>query len=153
MAQTRLARTDDLRKALSFAVHEVMTSDRALLKQRVSERAVMFHLGRYLAERLALPPSLSIDVEYNRATPAGLIKRLLSDDVFEREIVRQHKQHELQRDFRYVLPDLIVHDREAETNNVLVVEIKIDASENAARLDVAKLASIRRQLAYRNAVL
>jgi hypothetical protein len=143
-------RTTKIRRALCLAVHDVMTSDRALLRQHVGERSIMFQLGRHLAERLVLSHGLSIDLEYNRA--ARDIKRLQSDGIFARERARQSRTETDQLRPRNVLPDLIVHDRETGLNNVLAVEVKVNASKDAARLDVAKLASIRRQLGYEAAV-
>lgn len=142
----------NVRHALAFAVRKVMSAERALLDQRASERALMFHLGRYLIDCVELPPNLSVDLEYNRATAVGPIKRVLADAVYDQELRRQRKRRSLSTSGVQVLPDLIIHDRHSRAQNFLAIEVKVDATNAAARLDVAKLASIRSQLRYEHAV-
>ena len=69
----------------------------------------MFHLARYMREKT--PENLDVDCEYNRHL-ANLknLYFLKSELNFEDE----HK----------VYPDILIHQRNSDDNNILVVEIK-----------------------------
>jgi hypothetical protein len=91
---------------------------------------------------------MNVDVEYNRRGPerAAVEKKLKSYNVDQEN---------------RVFPDLIVHRRGSDKDNLLVVECKINARTNGddpagwcgcAEKEVAKLAAYQEDLYYQTAV-
>ncbi len=112
---------------------------------RASERSIVFHLARRLVPHVS---GMSVDVEYNRRGP----KR----DAVEKKL----KSYNVDLENR-VFPDLIVHRRGTDKDNLLVVECKINARTDGgdpvgwcgcAEKEIAKLAAYREDLAYQAAV-
>jgi len=135
---------DVVRAALQNAVAMAYEQDRQLFAERVNERSLIFHIGRYLAvEVAAWDKGLAVDLEYNRWHPQGLWavrhKELAGFNVGKN---------------RRVYPDLIVHDRSGSSadHNVLVLEAKHDPSPRDRAFDYRKLAAFRNQFFYRQAV-
>ena len=106
---------NNTRLALEFyvqkALNKLYKNDERLIKiyddeyngdNHVSERSIVFRFGIYLEKyRLKYFPQYDLDVEYNRNI--NLIKMLDGDKV---------------------IPDLIIHKRGSNQNNLLVLEFK-----------------------------
>ncbi len=115
------------------AIDRLIESESELLELDVSERALSHHLARCLGELVS--NGLKVDVEYNRhfANP----KRL---DLPPRKA--------LDREIRAttVFPDIIIHRRNSDDNNLLVLELKKPGEDTA--YDDLKLRAFRRELRY-----
>lgn len=125
-----------IKSALESAVGEVIDKEAALFKVNAGEQAIAHHLANYL--RKTLQSKLAVDVEYNKHgferkvlllppkdDPAGIPKSTL------------------------VRPDIIVHRRGDDEENLLVIEVK-KPGEDLDR-DRQKLHAFKEQLGYRYA--
>ncbi|MER9071794.1 hypothetical protein NKH80_03055 [Mesorhizobium sp. M0904] len=104
-----------------------------LLELDVNERAI----GTVLAHLYLRPlfPDHRVDAEYNRVGLDGSAKRL-------------NLPAECGGENKRVFPDIVVHRRGANEENILVVEIKMTTNTQARRCDLVKLEAFREQLHY-----
>lgn len=97
-----------LESALARAISRAYSEDRLLFGDGTkSERSIVFHVGRYLAEIVdSWPGHLVVDAEYGRWYPeeGSVVQKRLGDGP--------------------VTPDLIVHER-GTRENLLVIEAKV----------------------------
>ncbi len=107
----------------------------ALLDLDVTERALSHHLAGYIAQ--LVPPEYDVDVEYNRH--GGDPKRLNLPP-------RRARDRELRA--TTVFPDILVHKRNTDDHNLLVLEMK-KPGENM-EYDGLKLHAFRNELGYRH---
>ncbi|MFZ1746286.1 MAG: hypothetical protein WAU17_10220, partial [Nitrospirales bacterium] len=115
------------------AIDLLVDNEPQLLDLNVTERALSHHLARYLGE--LVPEGFNVDCEYNRHfdDPKRLnLKR------------RQAKDREIRA--TTVFPDIIVHKRDSDTDNLLVLEMKKPGE--SLIYDQAKLLAFRNQLKY-----
>jgi len=115
------------------AIDRLVREDPELLDLGVTERALAHQLARYLNE-LVLPP-LSVDCEYNRHFDAPKRLNLPHRKALDREA---HATN--------VFPDLIIHERNSDDRNYVVLELK-KPGENLD-YDELKLRAFRRELGY-----
>jgi len=114
-----------------------------------SERAIAYRLAFYLETELRRVPlvgdygPLTVDCEYNRHLAEG--KSLAAEAAEEiKQIVKQARKKELEEndDGFYVFsvaPDILVHQRRTDANNILVVEIKKRSNPETDKYDRLKL--------------
>lgn len=83
------------------ALDKLYQNDYSLITRKCSERSIVFRLGLYLSKGLE-HRGLSVDCEYNKNgyRPKALLEK------------------------RFNYPDIIVHKRESNENNLLIVEVK-----------------------------
>lgn len=117
------------------AIDRLIDAQPELLELDVTERALSHQLAGYIAE--AVPDGLDVDVEYNRH--GNRPKRL-----------RLPRRKALDRELRAttVFPDILVHQRDTDDHNVLVLELK-KPGEPLDR-DALKLRAFREELGYRH---
>jgi hypothetical protein len=115
------------------AIDRLIREQPELLDLGVTERALSHHLATYI--RMLIPNSLDVDVEYNRhfADP----KRL-----------QLPPRRALDRELRAttVFPDILIHKRNTDERNLLVLEMKKPGEDLA--YDEIKLRAFRRELGY-----
>jgi len=102
------------KKKLNKAIQQFLEKDKDLLERSTNERTISSRLGYYLS--LEYEPNLQVDCEYNRK---GADKK------------RQEAGN-------LIYPDILVHERGNDNNNVLVIEIK-KVSNTDIQSDQAKL--------------
>ena len=133
----------EIERLLCDSIEELLTKDTWLLQNDVSERSITHKLAEYLQHRI---PHLHVDCEYNRNATAGPHepKTLLG--------VRQRARHAYAqaRDDDdptgcSVYPDIIIHRRRTNNENLLVVEVKKDNRRYGGDLDRQKLAAFTQQ--------
>lgn len=91
----------DIQEKFQEALAKLYRNDYSLIERNCSERSIVFRLGLYLANSLT-DYRLDVDCEYNR-------------NIEECKALPG-------RNYNY--PDLIVHKREENTSNLLIVEVK-----------------------------
>jgi hypothetical protein len=127
---------DDAFALVNSAIDSLVEHDLELFELDVTERSLAHQLARYMSTRV--DPVLSVDCEYNRhfADP----KRL-----------HLPPRNTTDRDIRAttVFPDIIVHERNTDTRNFLVLELK--KPNESIEYDELKLRAFRRELGYRHA--
>lgn len=106
---------DEIESRVRQATDKLRERDGYLLNASASERSITHHLAVYLHQEFEF---WDVDVEYNRD---------------EHEIKRLRDLHDV--DSNNVLPDIIVHRRGTNNENLLVVEVKKRGSENGADED------------------
>ncbi|HAN91609.1 MAG: hypothetical protein WAU44_19450 [Nitrospira sp.] len=115
------------------AIDRFVEEQSALLDLDVTERALSHYLAIYLAA--LVPGTYDVDVEYNRHF--GDPKRLWLP-------TRKALDRELRA--TTVFPDIIVHQRITDKNNLLVLEMKKPGEDLA--YDNLKLQAFRKELGY-----
>ncbi|AWH31466.1 hypothetical protein [Stenotrophomonas sp. SAU14A_NAIMI4_8] len=120
---------------VNSAIDQLVQNDSALLDLRVTERSLSYRLAHYMALSEAIRPPLTVDCEYNRHF--GDPKRL-----------KLPPRNALDRGIRAatVFPDILVHERNTDANNIVVLELK-KPGEDAA-YDELKLQAFREELGY-----
>jgi hypothetical protein len=92
---------------INNALDRLIRDDGQLLDLKVCERALHFKIAHYMAQSRLIRPPLTLDCEYNRH---------FTDE------------KRLQLPYRLwpakVFPDILIHERNSDNNNVLVLEIK-----------------------------
>lgn len=101
---------NEIERRVRQAIDKLRERDRYLLAVNASERSIVHHLAVYLYQEFE---SLNVDVEYNRD---------------EHEVKRLRNLPDV--NCNNVLPDVIVHTRGTNDENLLVVEVKKRGSEN-----------------------
>jgi hypothetical protein len=120
-----------MQKAVQDALRLLFANDGFLLETDCQERAIAARLGVYLAPHF---PRHSVDVEYNRH---GLEpKRLILP-----ETCRGGGE-------RLIVPDLVVHQRGHDQENILVVQIKKETNHQSRDCDRAVVAGMRAVFGY-----
>lgn len=106
---------EKLKENLQTAIDRLIKNEAFLLKSRANERSLSHKLAEYLQ---TLFPNFNVDCEYNKK---GLDTKVL-DGI--RECSEQKKTDR-------VYPDIIIHKRNYDNNNLMVIEIKtISEDEN-----------------------
>lgn len=119
---------EDLRSLLNYCLKEFYSNDKSLLNydtesKAVAERCMVFHIGWYMLDRLktlAVMQGLSVDSEYNRnfTHPKGMYKQTYG---------------EIDEKIKKTYPDLILHKRRSNSENILVIEFKKGKAKQADR--------------------
>ncbi len=115
-----------VKQIIDSAIAKLIENDAELLDINVSERALMFHLARYIHE--LTPVEFNVDCEYNRhlKDPKSLL--------FAKNASGVDAGHK-------VLPDILIHIRNSDEKNLLVIEIKkpeVNFDEDIKRLKAFK---------------
>lgn len=115
------------------AIDRLIEQEPQLLDLDVTERALSHHLARYMSE--LVPDTLKVDVEYNRHFGDPKRLNLPPRDALDRETRATT-----------VFPDIIVHNRNTDDTNLLVLELKKPGEDRA--YDDLKLRAFRAELGY-----
>jgi len=115
------------------AIDLLVENEPQLLDLNVTERALSHHLARYLGE--LFPKSYNVDCEYNRQFKDP--KRLKLKP-------RKAKDNEIRA--TTVFPDIIIHKRDSDKDNLLVLEMKKPGE--SLDYDKEKLLAFRKELGY-----
>lgn len=117
----------DIKVKFEEALKKLYQNDYSLITRKCSERSIVFRLGLYLAKSLE-PRELNVDCEYNKNgdKPKALRGR------------------------RFNYPDIIVHKRESNENNLLIVEVKTPNDTQSVHFqnDADKLISFTQEGPY-----
>jgi hypothetical protein len=116
---------NELTDNVKYAIHCFINNDTLLLSQDTHEQAVSHRIAVYIEQKFD-NEELSVDCEYNRNT--GDIKRL--PQIFSNE------DSCLMCKDKAVRPDIIVHKRNCNSTNLIVIEIK---KNNDSDIDINKL--------------
>lgn len=134
--ETKLA----FRQALGF----MLVRDRSLLERNLSERSIAHRLAVYLNETF---PLFNIDCEYNGDVDSLVLRKILEipPEIMEELAVRSINDNNTYN----VYPDIVVHERETNERNHLVIEVKKTNSYQKLReYDLIKLKEFTSQYKY-----
>ncbi len=122
---------NEIKKILNESIKELLEKDSCLLEVDVSERAITHKLAEYLQRQI---PYLNVDCEYNRNTSQGNIK---SKGI----IIKPEPKSiiSLRGERISTFPDIIVHRRMRNDENLLIVEVKKRKARASCENDFRKL--------------
>ena len=125
----------EIENIIKKSMKELYSKDKILFNDNVSERWLVYNFAKYFEKNLKKTQyeNLNIDIEYNRS-----LKGLKS-------IGEQRTSY----------PDLILHQRESNDNNIVVIEFKKWNNKNKKTIerDRNKLRLFKSEFAYKIALL
>ena len=132
----------EVEEAITSALELLDIDDSDLLEYDSSERSITHRLAVYL-ERIFV--GLKVDCEYNRRGINGLPKRVyMNKDKYHLENLGIDSADT-------VLPDIVIHSRGIDSENLLVIEVKKDKGKvdlEGHLRDKDKLAAYKREMSY-----
>lgn len=131
-------RRDEVEDLVRYAIDALVENDGVLLEVNVSERSLSYRLAHYISLSDAIKPPLVVDCEYNRHFGDPKRLRLPSRTARDRELRATT-----------VFPDIVVHERNADNNNVFVLELKKPGE--SLTYDDLKLRAFVAELGYAHA--
>ncbi len=120
---------------VNLAIDQLVQNDSALLDLGVTERSLSYRLAHYMALSVAIQPPLTVDCEYNRHFGDPKRLNLPPRQALDREVRATT-----------VFPDILVHERNTDANNLIVLELKKPGEDIA--YDELKLRAFREELGY-----
>lgn len=117
---------------VEIALNILLEQDRFLLVSNVNERTISHKLAEYLQKEFS---GWNVDCEYNRKFEK--IKKLQPEGIESNDT-----------DAKTVYPDIIIHRRNTE-NNLLIIEIKKNASGSGEREDKEKIMCFMSEYHYK----
>ena len=135
-------KADEVRWRLECARARVENEDRHLLMVNVSERCIAARLAMYLREYFA---DYDVDVEYNRH---GDDTKKLHDLVDINDCPRDRGD-----EGQTVLPDVVVHRRDVDDFNLLIIEMKKSENRGGIERDRRRIRAFRNELGYKMGAL
>jgi hypothetical protein len=125
-----------MKEAVDDALRLLFVNDIFLLESDVAERTIAAKLACYLAPHFH---KHSVDVEYNRH---GLdIKRVDLPEAYRGDHAGR------------IYPDVIVHTRGNDEENLLVIQIKKSTNRQSRDYDRAVIEAMKRDFKYRSGLL
>lgn len=114
----------EIQKKVKNAIDKLFDKDFYLLKANANERSISHKLAIYIQEEFEEFDIFDVDCEYNRDKLHDP-KKLLN---WRHRCIKDLKPDD--EDAKTVFPDIIVHQRNENINNLLVVEIKKSCNYN-----------------------
>lgn len=118
----------EIQTRFKCAIDKLYQNDFSLIQRKCSERSIVFRLGLYLSHEFE-NLGCNVDCEYNKngVHPKSLNGR------------------------RFNFPDIVVHDREHNTRNLLIIEVKTsnDTSPKHFKNDKEKLVGFTSEYPYK----
>jgi hypothetical protein len=112
---------EEINHRIKIAIEILFKNDIFLLKNDVNERSISHKLAEYLQQQF---PGWNVDCEYNR-------KKI---DIKKLEGISECSE---EKSTDIVIPDIIIHQRNKNTKNLLVLEIK--TNNDNPNCDIKKL--------------
>ena len=131
---------EDVMKALEYMFEKLRENESEIIANDISERAITHKMGEYLQQFYS---DYNVDCEYNRNSVEKREKPKyvdLAKDEYER-LYPNGRWNRGENDTKDIstYPDIIVHKRMCNDNNLLIIEVKKSHSEVDYELDRMKL--------------
>ena len=118
---------EDIKKLVNASLEKFYKNDRDLIEMNdegdmISEQCMVFHIGGYMKNKMNTLSKFQwadLDCEYNR-------------NMNESKMINNPKED---NDGKRIIPDLVIHRRRSNRNNLLVIEFK---KKNAESCDKKK---------------
>lgn len=127
---------------LTIAIKMLFLNDSWLIFKDLSERSITHKLAEYLQSQFS---EYNVDCEYNGNEERGEGGRkrisVLKEDLEKLGLLKEKEISDFNTDFidRSVFPDIIVHKRGTNDNNLCIVEVKKSTSSVSSNYDEIKL--------------
>lgn len=124
-----------IKQKVENALKKLRTKDSFLIAANTNERTISHKLAEYL--QYEFPDKVSkykVDCEYNRHRYD--IKKLRIVDIPNEGISWAEE------DAKTIFPDIIVHERNTDENNLLVIEVKKASNQRGHQFDMDKLVAL-----------
>ena len=130
---------DEIKRIVKSSLQKLRRMDKDLLDININERTVTHKLAEYLQEQF---PEFNVDCEYNRYR--NYIKRIRNEqdrsnaisnlsDIELAKLIWENK------DADTIYPDIIVHNRGTQDNNILIIEVKKTSNRDTGDFDKEKI--------------
>jgi len=106
---------DEVKQKVKQSLHELWHNDKHLLKVDASERSIMHRLAIYIEREFR---EYNVDCEYNREGNDTKRYREIIDNISKAGISADDTEA------KTAFPDIIIHKRGNNTDNLLVIEVK-----------------------------
>ena len=140
---------------LKKSFEKLLENDYELLENNTHEVTISSLLSRYINDFMSTDSlmgneNLNVDIEYNRMPNIKdhELQKQISKAIY---ITSFHDEREdlHERIRRNVRPDIIVHQRKTNINNILWLELKLNVDESECRFDMQKAWYAISQLQYK----
>ncbi len=127
-----------VRDAFQKALELLFAHDGYLIYNDISERSISHKLGCYMQQKFKF---FDVDCEYNGNVDAENNKKFITILREMLVMLKRTKKTDPDQDLlsRYVYPDIIVHCRGTNEENILIVEVKKTTSKESTEYDFEKL--------------
>ena len=125
---------EDVRQRVEAALKKLRKQDSFLIDANTNERTISHKLAEYLQEVF---PDWNVDCEYNRH--GYDVKKLKNIVVPNDDIGRNETEA------KTIFPDIVVHARNNDENNLLVIEVKKSSNAESRQVDKDKLVALTRE--------
>jgi len=136
---------DEIEKIVNCCLKELRGLDKYLLDKKVNERTITHKLAEYLQQHF---PEFNVDCEYNRYL--GYRKRIRNER--DRDINISNLSYDKlakliweNREADTLYPDIIIHQRGIQENNLLVIEVKKSSNPDDGEFDKKKIKELMQQ--------
>lgn len=119
-----------IQKKVNSALKKLREQDLHIIKNNSSERSITHMLAIYLKDEFS---TYSVDCEYNR-----------QGDIIKHLEVPRDKINWDDLEAKTVFPDIIIHQRGSDDDNLLVIEVKKSSNQNGGAFDKVKLKAFRK---------
>jgi hypothetical protein len=116
---------ETIEKKVCIALETLRRNDSFLLEANTNERTISHKLAEYLQKEFL---ELSVDCEYNRHESHEKKANLPKDGISWDDI-----------EAKTVFPDILVHKRDTDDSNLLIIEIKKSSNKTNRQFDKNKL--------------
>jgi len=134
----RDARDKTVAESIVEAISKLFERDRVLFEIDANERSITHRLGIYLQEKFS---DWDVDCEYNKE---GNNAKHLCDKI--------GAAAPDDTDAKTVYPDIIIHKRNNDENNKVIIEVKKAKNSQPNEIDLNKLSILSKRLKYENAL-
>jgi hypothetical protein len=122
---------EEVRQRVRVALSRLRVQDSFLIQANTNERTISHKLAEHLQEEFSM---LKVDCEYNR-----------HGDEIKRLAVPNDNINWDDTEAKTVFPDIIVHQRNNDNNNLLVIEVKKSSNAQNSQLDKNKLVAFTKE--------
>jgi hypothetical protein len=136
---------NQIKEILNAALSQLKEKDQWLLKRDLSEQSVSHKLAEYLQQYFTGDNAYNVDCEYNGDIDDNSDRKhisILREKLVQLQLLSQ-RETELEHEIieRAVFPDIIVHKRGDNNNNLLIIEVKKQSSRIPFDYDQLKLSA------------
>ena len=122
---------DTVNAKIIIALNKLKEKDSDLLEINVNERTISHKLAEYLQEEFK---ELSVDCEYNRHEYATKELNMPKDLIDWNDT-----------EAKTVFPDIMIHKRRTDTDNLLVIEMKKSSNSTSRQFDETKIMGLMKK--------